>query len=273
MSIGIYKITNPKGKIYIGQSTNIDKRFKRYKKLNEYDLSNQPKIYNSLKKYLPENHIFETIEECLLEELNIRERYWQDHYNVLGPNGLNCMLTETDIVPRMMSQESKNKISDSKKGHKCFNEDWKRKIGLGNKGKIRNDEHKLNYSNASLGKTKPDSFKQLISNIHKGKTISNETKSKMSESHKGKTITEEHKNIISKTHKGNSYTKGLKYSEESKRKISESKSTKIICIENGVIYNNVRCASEKLSISPTLIHSSCQNGISAKNFHFKKIQD
>lgn len=31
--IGIYKITNPKGKSYIGQSINIYRRFKEYKNL------------------------------------------------------------------------------------------------------------------------------------------------------------------------------------------------------------------------------------------------
>ena len=33
MSIGIYKITNPKNKIYIGKSKNIEKRFESYKKI------------------------------------------------------------------------------------------------------------------------------------------------------------------------------------------------------------------------------------------------
>jgi len=31
--IGIYKITNPEGKIYIGLSKNIEKRFKNHKNL------------------------------------------------------------------------------------------------------------------------------------------------------------------------------------------------------------------------------------------------
>jgi hypothetical protein len=32
--IGIYKIINPKGKTYIGQSINIEKRWNGYKKLH-----------------------------------------------------------------------------------------------------------------------------------------------------------------------------------------------------------------------------------------------
>jgi len=61
--IGIYKITNPKGKIYIGQSINIKRRFNEYKRLN---CSQQPKIYNSLLKYGSDNHKFEIIEEFSL---------------------------------------------------------------------------------------------------------------------------------------------------------------------------------------------------------------
>ena len=44
---GIYKITNPNGKIYIGQSTNLLMRINAYKNPRK----DQPKIYASLKKY------------------------------------------------------------------------------------------------------------------------------------------------------------------------------------------------------------------------------
>ena len=46
--IGIYKITSPNNKVYIGQSVDIEKRLKRYKNLN---CKKQSKIYNSLNKY------------------------------------------------------------------------------------------------------------------------------------------------------------------------------------------------------------------------------
>ena len=74
MSIGIYKITNPEGKIYIGQSINIEKRWKGYK---NFHCKGQHKLYNSLKKYGPENHTFEIIEECIMEELDIREEFYK----------------------------------------------------------------------------------------------------------------------------------------------------------------------------------------------------
>ena len=72
--IGIYKITNPKGKIYVGKSKNILSRFNSYYKIQH--CKQQRKLYNSLKKYGPENHIFEILEECDLSVINEREIYW-----------------------------------------------------------------------------------------------------------------------------------------------------------------------------------------------------
>ena len=42
MLIGIYKITSPSNKIYIGQSLDIDRRFKTYKNINK--VKRQPAI-------------------------------------------------------------------------------------------------------------------------------------------------------------------------------------------------------------------------------------
>lgn len=111
--IGIYKITSPSGRIYVGQSRDIKKRFNKYKGIH---CKEQPILYNSLRKYGVENHVFEVIEECEFEYLNIRERYWQDYYNVLGKKGLNSMLTETDEKPRVVSKETKAKIAKGKHG-------------------------------------------------------------------------------------------------------------------------------------------------------------
>ena len=110
--IGIYKITSPSGKVYVGQSIDIEKRRNRYSRLA---CVNQTKLYNSLVKYGFSEHIFETIQECRVEELNIRERYWQDFYEVLGVGGLNCILTATDTLKYVFSQETKDTMSAGKK--------------------------------------------------------------------------------------------------------------------------------------------------------------
>jgi hypothetical protein len=102
--IGIYKITSPTNKIYIGQSTNIENRKYYY---NSIKCDKQPKLYNSLLKYGWEQHIFEVIEECLEEQLNEREIYWGNYFKVLGENGLNLRLGDAN---GLCSEETKQKI-------------------------------------------------------------------------------------------------------------------------------------------------------------------
>lgn len=82
---GIYKITNKiNGKIYIGQSVNIEERFKSHKytynnpKANGYNT----KFYRALRKYGIENFTFEIVEEVVNKEnLNKREIFWIQYYN------------------------------------------------------------------------------------------------------------------------------------------------------------------------------------------------
>ena len=105
--IGIYKITSPSNKVYIGQSNNIEKRFKQYSSLSQTKL--QKRLHHSFKKYGIINHKFEIIEECSVDLLNKRERYWQDFYNVLE-DGLNCLLTETKDKIKVYSKETIDKI-------------------------------------------------------------------------------------------------------------------------------------------------------------------
>jgi group I intron endonuclease len=109
--IGIYKITSPSGRIYIGQTTNSKDRFRRYYYL---DCKEQTKLYRSFLKYEVKNHIFEFIEECDITQLNERERYYQDLYDVLNV-GLNCVLTQTNDKSGKASLQTRLKISNSNK--------------------------------------------------------------------------------------------------------------------------------------------------------------
>lgn len=70
MKWDIYKLQSPSGKIYIGQTVNINKRFSEYKTFHHCE--NQKKLFNALKKYGWENfnkEILETIEEEIIENL------------------------------------------------------------------------------------------------------------------------------------------------------------------------------------------------------------
>lgn len=60
MNVGIYKILSPSGKVYIGQSWNIKRRFKIYSACN---CSGQILLHRSLKKYSPSRHLFSIVHE------------------------------------------------------------------------------------------------------------------------------------------------------------------------------------------------------------------
>lgn len=141
LNSGIYKITNPKDRVYIGQTKNLHKRLLDYLRVDS-KIKSQIKIYNSIMKYGIENHVFQVLEECAVEILNKRERYWQDFYEVLGEKGLNCMLQESDEKPRVCSEETRKKISDATKGEKN-----------GFYGKTHTEESKVKLSNSLKGKS------------------------------------------------------------------------------------------------------------------------
>lgn len=151
MSCGIYKIVSPSGKVYIGESVDIKRRWKHYKLLN---CKEQIKLFNSLAKYGVENHIFEIIEECPLEELKCRERYYQDSYDVLN-KGLNCKLTECGEQKQTHSSDTIERMSKSKLGklNPNFGKKWseestkkRNKNRKCTKGTKMSEESKINMS-------------------------------------------------------------------------------------------------------------------------------
>jgi group I intron endonuclease len=261
--VGIYKITSPSGRIYVGQSIDIEKRKNWYSKYIKH--SSQPKIKHSIQKYTWENHIHDVIEECSLEQLNERETYWKQYYlNQFGGDWgmvLFCNLHDTGGGP--LSEKTKQKISKSKKNHSCFNQEWKNKISKGNTGKIRSEEVKQ-----KMRKSKPIGFGEKISQIlnlnppNKDKIFTNDHKEKISKSLLGKKKTQQHKDNISKGKKGFKFTQdqkdNIKNSPNRNQNISISKTKKgVLCITNQTKYNNIKHASLMLNVSSTLIRDTC----------------
>ena len=109
--IGIYKIENlNNGKIYIGQSNNIQRRFKEHQ--TKGAISKIP-VDTAIQKYGSGNFSFEILEECSLEELNTKESYWINIYEAdisgyncnkggdqasIGSQNSNAKLTEEDVI-------------------------------------------------------------------------------------------------------------------------------------------------------------------------------
>ena len=176
---GIYKIISPSNKVYIGQSIDIERRFRHYKRLSCKD---QVKIYNSFLKYGVNAHIFEVLELCDTEELNNRERHYQDLYDSVA-NGLNLLYVKSEHFNGGHSEESKKKISDSKKG-KTFTDEHKYKIGLSNSRRVMSAETKEKHRLAGLGRKASPETKEKQRQSKLGGKRSEETKRKMSESAK-----------------------------------------------------------------------------------------
>lgn len=133
---GIYKITSPSGKIYIGQSIDILKRKKNY---SNKTCRGQVRLYRSIQKYGYKNHKFEVIEECDMDQLNEREILWQEFYKSTSNKGLNCLLVKTSTKKAVFSKETRLKMSESRKGKK-FSEEHKIKISMSQKGRVFSKE-------------------------------------------------------------------------------------------------------------------------------------
>ena len=176
---GIYLITSPSGRLYVGQSEDIYKRWKRY---FTYNIKGQHKILNSLIKYTPEQHTFQILIECESEDLNKFERTFGDLFDVLNKKNLNLQLPGYDDVKLKVSDEVRIKISKSLKGKSNINkslcqlgqknhrfgkpgsmlgkklsEEHIKSISDGKKGVLFSDEHKQNLSNKKIERFKDTS--------------------------------------------------------------------------------------------------------------------
>lgn len=205
---GIYKITSPSDKIYIGQSKNINRRLGEHRN-NKH--RSQPKLYKSIIKYGWEAHRFEIIHICLETELNYLERYYIKLYNTFNSkHGLN--LTEGGDYTKM-SEETKEKMKLTRQ----LNNAWI--------GRKHSEESKLKMSvsakgnSAHLGKPHSEEVKKKLSNINKNRKISEETKAKIIKGLIGRKLTEETKKKISESHKKNKRNVGRVTSKETKEKI------------------------------------------------------
>ena len=122
----IYKLTNPIGKVYIGQTINKKQRKYHY---NSGDFKQQIKLWYDVKKYnWNPADTFEIVEELICGEnksiINEREIYWINFFDSFK-NGLNCNLGGDGNVGYSVSDETKKKMSLSKLGIK--HPEWRNK--------------------------------------------------------------------------------------------------------------------------------------------------
>lgn len=89
----IYKITNQiNQKIYIGKTNrNIKIRFKEHCRNVNKDSCEKRPLYAAMRKYGIENFFIELIEECSLDKVEEREKYWIEFYQSFK-NGYNATI-------------------------------------------------------------------------------------------------------------------------------------------------------------------------------------
>ena len=195
MTTGIYKITNlVNGKVYIGASKNIEKRWGAHRN-GHSDLAKEFQTFGL------DNFKFEILLECPEDMLCQWERDMICLYDADDPeNGYTCKndrpysLKRTEALKgRKLSEETKRKISEAKKGRVAWNK------GLKN---IYSEE-----------------MRRKMSESHKGHKHTEESKRKMRE----RIVSEETRRKISKAFKGRTaWNKGIPQSDETKRKKSET---------------------------------------------------
>lgn len=159
MKSGIYMWTSPSGKKYIGQSTDLVRRYNSFLRFNcsygGVKINNARKKYHNLDEWT-----YVVLERCDIDVLDERERYYIALYDTMN-NGYNCE-----------SGGNKNKIlSDETKLIMSFNNSGKNNPMYGKKqtyeSRLKNSEwHKNNIlreNNPMYGK------KQTKESIHKNK--------------------------------------------------------------------------------------------------------
>lgn len=183
--IGVYKITSPTGRIYVGSSKDLKIRIRDYKSLH---CKSQTKLYNSFVKYGVNNHLFEVICYCDIDNLYELEVKYGIEYDVLSKRNLNLQLPKVGNNYKIYSEEALISRSLRSSGRK-HSEETKRKISEKNKGNkyglghIVSDEVKKRISESQKGNKYNLGKKYSIERINKAKNnrlpLSAEAKNKM----------------------------------------------------------------------------------------------
>lgn len=252
--IGIYKITSPTGKVYIGQSVNVEKRLKDYKALK---CKKQPRIYKSFLKYGYDKHKVEVVEECSISELNDRERYYQEFFNCIGKNGLNCMLTFSSDKSGTHSKETRDKISIANKNP---SKQTRLNMSNGQKGRVFTEEMRRKVSIAHTGRK--HTLETRLKIAENSRNISEETRQKYRDSHIGNFQSEEVRIKISNG------LMGRVQSEDTRLKISAKHGTRVIDVVTGEEFLSVAKAAKHLGCNISNLHQKLK-GIRKNNTNLK----
>lgn len=201
---GIYKITSPSGKIYIGQARNFDNRMMKYKRLEKQCIGRV--LYNSLKKYGFDAHQTEIIHELpndiSQQEINQQEIFYIKKFRNDGFKMMNMTEGGEGSWGYKHDEAAIAKMKELHKGKWAGENNPRYKNGL--KGE----------ANPMFGKKRPRWIIEKLRQGNIGKKRSDDSRRKQSDSLKGKYAGEK------------SYMYGKSLSESCKEAIKKSFSTR-----------------------------------------------
>ena len=255
----VYKHTAPNGKVYIGITG--DKPEHRWDNGNGYKKNKH--FYSAIRKYGWENIKHEIVgngltkqQACDLETELIAK--YDSTNREKGYN--NSKGGECSALGAHHSQEARKRKSELMK------EEFKTgKRVPSMKGKHLSEETRKKISEANKGQKQTPQQRKALMDYLVGHEVSAETRRKIREAGKGRTP----------------WNKGKKASEESKVKNSIAaiklgkippyiKPTKVLCVETGEVFQQVKEAGEKYGICPANITAVCRyRRKKAGGYHWK----
>ena len=144
---GIYKITSPSGKFYIGSASSFRKRWDEHKRQFRLGTHHSRPLQHSYNKYGIDGLVFEKLEFCNRDDLLSCEQSWLDsmrpQYNSAKTAGSTFGMKWTKETRKKMSlsqmgkkhsNESKKKMSAAAKRRPKFSEETCRRMSLSRMG-------------------------------------------------------------------------------------------------------------------------------------------
>lgn len=196
----IYKITNNiNNKVYIGKAKNLKQRIKKHlwcvkNNINRY-------LYDAIKHYKWKNFSVSILEECVDKNANKKEIYYIKKYKS-NDKKFGYNMTNGGDGGTLIGKSLESMIK--KKTGRKLTEEHKKKISIGNKGKIKGNKNpaKRPEVRKKISETRKKLFKEGKLNI-----TNNWMKGNFGEGHPmfGKHHSKKTKRMISKARKGKTY--------------------------------------------------------------------